>query len=83
MSLSTSALGALIRTKMLAKPQLGPALQALHVGGEPTLAEMCDAIAEAVVEHVMAAAVVTVTGTATGVTAGAAAAPVTGTGGIT
>jgi hypothetical protein len=72
MALSASTLSALMRAKLLAAPDTNA------TDGE-ALTAMCDALAEAVVEHVTAAAVVVPTLLVAPLGGG----PVTGTGSVT
>jgi hypothetical protein len=72
MALSSSALSALIRSKLLADPATG-------IVDNAALAPFCDAIAQAVIEHVTAAAVVM----PTLLVAPSGGGPVTGTGVVT
>lgn len=76
-ALSSSTLSGLIRTKLLAAPSNGPLDNA-------ALTVLCDAVAQAVVEHVLAAAVVNVTvNTITACGSGAGTGSGSGTGAIT
>lgn len=89
MPLNPAVLGPLIKSNCLAKPNLGPrlTLDGQIPGGTTEFAEMCDAIAAAVVTHITSAALVTLTpgpGTiAVGAMGGGPGVPVTGTGTVT
>jgi hypothetical protein len=67
-ALSASVLSAAIRVKLLTPPN------AAQVQDTPGLTALCDAIAEACVEHILAAAVVTIPPGVPVATAGTAAA---------
>lgn len=69
MTLSKSVLGALMKTKIMAIP-------GANITSETELQSFCDAMADAVVTHIVSAAVVIAT--ASNVSSGAGTAPVSG-----
>jgi hypothetical protein len=85
MALASATLSGLIRTAMLADPRIGAIDDSAKPEAEKSLTALCDAIAGAVVAHILAGAVVTIppgvpvttTGTAAA-QAGATTAPAVG-----
>ncbi len=74
MALSSATLSGLIRTAMIADPRIGAIDDSALPSEEKALTALCDAIAGAVVAHILAGAVVTIPPGVPVATAGTAAA---------